>query len=275
MTYGVELWGWEEKKELEKILYDYVRWTYRLDFCTPRYIMARELGIENHKIEWGIRAMRHEERMRKKKEEELAKKCWNEKESYEERNLGLYEKEREKFYNKNGWSRKGIEINREIGNNMEIEIRERGRNIQKQEEERRIREAKYNKEYEKIKAKHGIPEYLKEDRKIEYDEWSSRGCKIRALVKTRCGNLEEGNKYWIEEGKKKCSFCNRGKDIIEHFVECEKIKEWFTGLGANEKEKIRRLRDENMNEEKGKALVKLWKEKEKTKSNREEENKNQ
>jgi len=25
-------------------MYDYVRWMFRLEFCTPRYIMSRELG---------------------------------------------------------------------------------------------------------------------------------------------------------------------------------------------------------------------------------------
>ena len=32
MTYGVELWGWEEKGELEKIMLDYLRWIFKLDF---------------------------------------------------------------------------------------------------------------------------------------------------------------------------------------------------------------------------------------------------
>lgn len=32
MSYGVEIWGWEEKKELEKVMLDNVRWIFRLDF---------------------------------------------------------------------------------------------------------------------------------------------------------------------------------------------------------------------------------------------------
>ena len=43
MLYGVEIWGWEEKGDLEKVMLDYVRWVFRLDFCTPRYIILREL----------------------------------------------------------------------------------------------------------------------------------------------------------------------------------------------------------------------------------------
>jgi len=31
------LWRWIEKEELEKIMIDYVRWMFRLDYCTLRY----------------------------------------------------------------------------------------------------------------------------------------------------------------------------------------------------------------------------------------------
>jgi len=27
ISYGVEIWGWEEREELEKIMMDYMRWT--------------------------------------------------------------------------------------------------------------------------------------------------------------------------------------------------------------------------------------------------------
>lgn len=37
--YGVKIWGWEEKGDLEKIMLDYVRWIFRIDLCTPRYII--------------------------------------------------------------------------------------------------------------------------------------------------------------------------------------------------------------------------------------------
>lgn len=29
---------------------DYVRWVFRLDFCTPRYIITRELGLDRLRI---------------------------------------------------------------------------------------------------------------------------------------------------------------------------------------------------------------------------------
>lgn len=55
MEYGAEIWGWSKKKELEKVMMDYVRGVFRLDFCTPRYVILRELGLEKLKISWGKR----------------------------------------------------------------------------------------------------------------------------------------------------------------------------------------------------------------------------
>lgn len=51
MEYGVELWEWEEKRKLKKIKMDYIRWILGLDFCSPRYLITRELGIEKLKID--------------------------------------------------------------------------------------------------------------------------------------------------------------------------------------------------------------------------------
>lgn len=64
MEYGVEIWGWEEKEELEKVMLDYVRWVFKLEFCTPRYLITRELRIFKLKVGWGIRARRYEERIK-------------------------------------------------------------------------------------------------------------------------------------------------------------------------------------------------------------------
>lgn len=51
MEYGVEVWGWMEKSELEKVWLDYIRWIFRIEFCTPRYMILRELGLKKLKID--------------------------------------------------------------------------------------------------------------------------------------------------------------------------------------------------------------------------------
>lgn len=61
---------------------DYVRWMFKLDFCTLRYIISRELVMEKLRVRWRIRAMRYEEKILKKEEGCLIRNCWNEKERY-------------------------------------------------------------------------------------------------------------------------------------------------------------------------------------------------
>jgi len=55
-------------------------------------------------------------------------------------------------------------------------------------------------------------------------------------------NLEEGNKYCIEEQRKKYIFCGKGKDNLKHYVEeCSEIRERFTKVGKDKKEILRKL----------------------------------
>jgi len=44
----------EEKCELEKIMLNYVKWIFKLDFCTPKYVIMRGLGMDKLKVGWGI-----------------------------------------------------------------------------------------------------------------------------------------------------------------------------------------------------------------------------
>jgi len=128
ISYGVEIWGWKEREELERIMLDYVRWLFRIDFCTPRYIIFREIGLEKLKVGWNIRARRYEERC-KAWGGRLIKECWKEKEERGWENL--YGKKREKFYTR------CVELDREGGNDrisrgeegweMELVSRERER----------------------------------------------------------------------------------------------------------------------------------------------------
>jgi len=74
MFYEVEIWG--RKKGVEKKIWiDYVRWIFKLDFCTPRYLIIRELKLKKLKG-GGIRALKFEEKIRGKEENNLLKICW-------------------------------------------------------------------------------------------------------------------------------------------------------------------------------------------------------
>lgn len=65
IAYGCEIWGWKERKELEKVQVDYFRWVMKLEFCTPRYIIYREACVNKMKKEWARRAVKFEEKIGK------------------------------------------------------------------------------------------------------------------------------------------------------------------------------------------------------------------
>jgi len=93
--------------------------------------------------------------------------------------------------------------NRETGREInEIEIIKRERDSARTEESRKISEARYNKMYKEILAEESIPRYLMR----EILEKTNQGEGVRALARLRCGNMEEWNKYWLEEGERRCSF---------------------------------------------------------------------
>lgn len=62
-------------ESLEKVMLDYIRWVFRIEFCTPRYLIYRELGIRKLKVEWDIRARKYEEKIKKMEDSRWVKKC--------------------------------------------------------------------------------------------------------------------------------------------------------------------------------------------------------
>ncbi|KYM93610.1 hypothetical protein ALC62_15968 [Cyphomyrmex costatus] len=261
MSYGVEIWGWEEKEILEKVMMDYVRWIFRLYFCTPRYIIMRELAMDKLKIGWGIRARRYEEKIRKGFTGGWVRECWEEKQNYhwEDR----YGSERESYYNRNGWGIGNSRITDNEQDNLETEIIDRERDVQMQWEDSRIGKARYNKKYKELIDKIRGPAYLR----VARLELIKRGDVVRALAKLRCGNLGEANKYWLEEGEeKRCIFCKKKVGIIgiEHYVrECEEMEERFNVLGEDKGRILERLWSEELDETKGKVIRNLWKDRDK------------
>lgn len=151
----------------------------------------------------------------------------------------LYGKEREKYYDRNGWGTCALDAlrNDEV-RYVETELICRERELQRQWEDRKIREARYNVRYKQIERKEGGPRYLRK----ECLDKGIRGEDVRALVRLKCGNLEKANKYWKEAKDWKCVFCRREEDNMKHFVEgCSEVKDWFVESGFSIKEKWSRL----------------------------------
>lgn len=260
MGYGVELWGWSERRELERVMWDYIRWVFRLKFCTPRYLIHRELRLDKMKVEWGIRARRFEEKIRDMEESRWVKKCWREKQK--EGWKDLYGKERERYYNRNGWGLLAIDSMAGEERDLIGEIISRENDTQRQWEERKIKEARYNKRYREIlEEERGTKEdYLSKENVIQI----RNGDGIRALFNIRCGNIEGDNKYWLKEEERNCVFCKEGRDNLKHFIgDCQVTKEWFKDIGKDTEERLSRIYDNRLDEVKEKIIIKVWREREK------------
>lgn len=143
---------------------------------------------------------------------------------------------------------------------MEIKIAERERGQQRQWEQSRIDRSKYNKKYKEIKIEEEGPRYLQ---RVNLNKLRV-GKGIRALIKLRRGNLEEANKYWLEDSDKACVFCGKEQDNMRHYVlTCQMTKSWLEEMG---KEKVgiwNKLWNDELDRSKGNVLWKLWSEKEK------------
>ena len=85
--------------------------------------------------------------------------------------------------------------------------------MQEQEQFNKIRNAKYKTIYKCI-GKIGLPGYL---------EGKGRGESQKLTARVRCGNLEERNKYWMNEDGKWCDLCLLEEGTIKHKIEeCQK-----------------------------------------------------
>ncbi|KAL6418256.1 hypothetical protein ACFW04_012239 [Cataglyphis niger] len=56
MGYGVEIWGWRERKELEKLQKRYLRWVLGVEWGTPGYMVREVLQREKLKERAGRKA---------------------------------------------------------------------------------------------------------------------------------------------------------------------------------------------------------------------------
>lgn len=57
------------------------------------------------------------------------------------------------------------------------------------------------------------------------------------LIKLRCGNMEEINKYWLNESVWKCVLCDKGMIVwYTTWKNAKKTKNCFDELGKNREE---------------------------------------
>jgi hypothetical protein len=212
MMYGAEIWEWREQEGLEGVQEKYLKWVLGVDRETPGYIVMEETKRDGIRIEAGKRAIRFEERLIERGECRILQECLKEKRK--EIGKGVW-KEREAYFERNGYAGAEIERMREGGRAMTDELVQRDRDVQVQERRTRIRESRYNGKYEKIITEE-LPKYLgRESRKERV-----------IIARFRCGNEERENKYWNEDRIRVCRMCGEKKETIEHMLnECVELRE--------------------------------------------------
>lgn len=162
VAYGVEIWGWKEREKIERLQERYLRWLLGVSRMTPGYMVREELQREKLRTRAGRRAWRMEERLAEGRGSELARRCWEEVREKAGRGgkLSEWERERQSFFEERGEEVGEMEKGREEGWFDVGKLEEKDRNGQREERWERIRGAKYNKWYGRVKGD-GIPNYLK------------------------------------------------------------------------------------------------------------------
>jgi len=77
-SYGVEIWGWREREEIERLQERYLRWVLGVDSRTPGYLVREEVQREKLRSVAGKRAWKFEERLERGEGSVLAQLCLGE-----------------------------------------------------------------------------------------------------------------------------------------------------------------------------------------------------
>jgi hypothetical protein len=185
LMYGAEIWGWKEQEEVERVQEE-------MGARSPGYIVREECKRSKLRVKAGKRAAKFEDRMGGREECRILTEC------YREKKKNANEKEREKYCRRNGYASEEVERVRAEGRWMCAELSERDRDTDKQERRERIRESRYNREYERCVTE-DVPVYLGRET-IEH-MW--RGCgEMREREEKERGEIlnEDGREIgWMKE----------------------------------------------------------------------------
>ena len=206
--YGVEIWGWKERKKLEDLQTRYIRWILGLERCTPRYVVRMETKVDKIIIEAGYRALKYQERIRGT-ENKILRECRKEmeKEEWETTNWGREMKAMLEEGGTNRWEREAEE---DKGIDSIGKWRERYAEKKRNEDWASTIESKSAKEYKKWSM----------EKRPKYLEIKGRKNTVKMIARFRCCNEWKGERYWEEENKKECRVCGEERETWQH------IKDW-------------------------------------------------
>ena len=79
MFYGIEIWGYERKEEMERLKRKYIKWVLKLDKNTPDYGLRRELKESSLWLEGIERIKKYESKLEELKDMDIRKEIWRRK----------------------------------------------------------------------------------------------------------------------------------------------------------------------------------------------------
>jgi len=216
LSYGVEIWGWKERKEVERLEERFLKWILGVDGRKPSYMVREELQRDKLRGRAGRKARTFEKRMEEGGGSELGRECWEEIRKREGKATDGWEKKRKYLCERGRIGGEGVRVGEKGEENWFNKIIEMDIELQRRERKKKINESRYNKLYKEIKEE-GIPEYLKKG-------WGKK--RWRRVTRFRLGNKMREGRYWEEEEKRLCRLCRAELETWEHVWErCRRWRE--------------------------------------------------
>ena len=219
MMYGVEIWGWRKREQVERVQARYVKMAMGLNMNTPNYIWRMEAGVGGIEIEMWKRAANYLVEIMRMPDERWPKKCLREEaRGILNGNPTKWGKEMEKAMKEVGegaiW-----EIIRE-GNAKELEKKvERGIKTKIDQEIQvdwsKIEKSQFCEEYKNRKLNIGMEKYW-EDKEL-------KGKTKETWARMRCGSIGKNMHKGFHEAK--CTLCKKEEETLAHICECEEAEE--------------------------------------------------
>ena len=199
LMYGVELWGWKERRDVEAVQVRYWRWVLGLGKEVPDYLVRSEAGIEKLRVWMTGAVVKAAERVRGlgcalwRGEGEAV---WWTREAGGE-NLG-------NLAGRLGWGREEIERIWAEGGSVREMMMMREREICGQEERGKIDRGRYMEIYSWISGG-GRPKYLEGGLTLK---------EKRIVARFRCGMEFRGGRYWMTVEDRSCRLCGAEEETV-------------------------------------------------------------
>ncbi len=216
MTYGAEIWGWAEQKELQLLITKYWRWVLGVRWNVPGYIIQEEVDEKQLWAQTWKRAYKYEKRLLIEEWTTWMHRCAQWRKEVAQKGI-RWRVERRKVLEKLGISEEGVR-----------ELEGRGWEVT-EDIERRIEERKFSQNWQKMQSSRYNPMYkdLKpEQRRARYLQSREVSDKDKVLfAKYRTGSEVGAANYWQEKETRMCKTFGELEETLEHVVErCGRVK---------------------------------------------------